>query len=320
MQATDLPLVTVIMPAYNHGLFVKDAIKSVWDQTYQNVELIVLNDGSSDNTKEIVDQLHLNSPIPMRVIHKANEGVCKTLNQGLKLASGKYVSFLASDDKYLPYHCEALVNEYKKYEGTEIGFIFGNVRFMNKNGEDLRRTQFEYYKPASKQLFDDFLFFKNIPQGSANIYRADILRSVGGFNEKYAGEGIDLYLRLAGNYKCVYLDRCLSWYRVSEKNDANLNAQVGLDHDYMLDVFKRHIKKHPRYNKLLWRRIAWASIYAQIAGRYYANRQLHQSRKWCFKSLGIYPLSFSCYSIIIRSLLGAKNLNRLSAAKRKLWL
>ena len=100
LQQIELPLVSVLMPAYNHQQFVEQAVRSVWAQTYKNIELIVIDDGSSDRTLEILKRLSLQSPISMKVDTHANQGICRTLNKCFDLSRGELIAFLASDDQY----------------------------------------------------------------------------------------------------------------------------------------------------------------------------------------------------------------------------
>ncbi len=91
-----LPLVTIIVPAYNHDKYIEKCIDSIIEQTYQNIEIIIINDGSTDKTiDKIVSYAHHEKVV---VIDQENKGLCKTLNVGLSLAKGDYISILASDD------------------------------------------------------------------------------------------------------------------------------------------------------------------------------------------------------------------------------
>ncbi|OYZ47615.1 MAG: hypothetical protein B7Y13_09695, partial [Sulfurovum sp. 24-42-9] len=132
-EVKEIPLVSVIMPSYNHEKYIEEAIRSVWEQTYSNVELIVLDDGSKDSSAEIIKRLEKISPIPMKVVLKENEGLCRTLNVGLELTKGKYICPLASDDKFLKNKISLLVSEYEKYK-DEVGAIFSKCYAIDSNG------------------------------------------------------------------------------------------------------------------------------------------------------------------------------------------
>jgi len=94
------PEVTIVIPAYNHEAYVRSAIESVLGQTCRNFELLVIDDGSTDRTASIADEYSGISYV--RVYHQENQGLSKTLNQGLEYAKGRYFGFLPSDDLFLP--------------------------------------------------------------------------------------------------------------------------------------------------------------------------------------------------------------------------
>ena len=98
------PLVSVIIPSYNHEQYVTKAIKSVFSQTYKNIELIVIDDGSKDHSVKKI--LELKKRYPFKFIARKNKGLASTLNEAIKLAKGVYITFLASDDYYLPQRIE----------------------------------------------------------------------------------------------------------------------------------------------------------------------------------------------------------------------
>ena len=103
------PLVSVIIPSYNHEKYVSQAIESVVSQTYRRLEIIVLDDGSSDRSVQIIDDLA--KAHGFMAIARENRGLAKTLNEGVGIARGKYVSFVASDDYYHPRRVEYAVRQ-----------------------------------------------------------------------------------------------------------------------------------------------------------------------------------------------------------------
>ena len=120
------------------------------------------------------------------------------------------------------------------------------------------------------------------------MYRSDILNEVGGFNEKYMDESLDLYLRISNKYPCLYVDKCLSEYRVGEAGE-NLNTKVAENYQYLIEVFSGHIVDHDRYDSFLWRQYAWSKLYSIVAHNYYVVRSLNKSRRWCLKSIYTNP-------------------------------
>jgi alpha-1,3-rhamnosyltransferase len=144
------PLVSVIMPAFNHELYIEEALQSIGDQTHQNIELIVVDDGSTDRTAEIIEAyIKKNSGMNIRCLHKRNEGICRTLNKGLEMSTGDYVAFLASDDLWLP---DRLAIQLDFMENNKnIGMVFADAWLLDRT----RKTNSKWsdYKPQVKKYF-----------------------------------------------------------------------------------------------------------------------------------------------------------------------
>ena len=131
---TDLPLVTVIIPSYNHAQYIENAIQSVLDQTYQNLELIVVDDGSQDQSHAVISKFS-NHPKITTILNKQNKGQSSVLNQAIRLAKGKYISLLPSDDWYLPHKTAVQVAKFETC-GDEVGAVYAaGARFFEDTGE-----------------------------------------------------------------------------------------------------------------------------------------------------------------------------------------
>ena len=130
------PLVSVLIPAYNHEKYVQEAIQSVIDQTYQNIELIIVDDGSKDSTwKKIQEMKSVCEKRFSRILFetKKNEGTCATLNKLLTLANGEYISILASDDKFKPQLIEKTY-EYLSHNSDYV-LCVGNNEIIDLNSK-----------------------------------------------------------------------------------------------------------------------------------------------------------------------------------------
>lgn len=125
-------LVSVIMPAYNCEKFIKDAISSVLAQSYKNIELIVIDDGSKDTTVNIIEQLSQQDSRIRFLKNDKNLGVSETRNKGISLATGEWVAFLDSDDIW---ENNKLEKQFNKVSSTGAEFLFTGVSYINENGE-----------------------------------------------------------------------------------------------------------------------------------------------------------------------------------------
>jgi glycosyltransferase involved in cell wall biosynthesis len=201
------PLVSVILPAYNHEAFVEQAVRSIWSQTYRNVELIVIDDGSSDRTPEIIEGLAPLSPIPMQFLRKENEGVSRTLNRGLELARGEWITFVSSDDFHMPWRVEAQLAEANRL-GPDYGCIHGDALLVDEHGQVSDRAYARTTMlPAEGDCFLDLATERRQVIGSTVFIRAECLRRLRGFDSTFVLEDYDLHLRLARITKFGFLDR-----------------------------------------------------------------------------------------------------------------
>lgn len=231
------PLVSAVIPAYNHELYVQQTLRSLIAQTYSNLELIILNDGSKDDT---LARIHALAPECQRrfcrfiVVDKRNEGVGKTLNQGISLAAGPYIFLLSSDDFIEADTLAILVQEMEKSPDTSL--VCGDADFVDENGQriKLRRrrktyTSFVRYMTHGRRGFDparDFGTYRSLVTGNhipiGLLVRKDVYQWTGMYSGNIALEDYDLWLRLAKGHRMILIDRILAHYRVHPANSSIL--------------------------------------------------------------------------------------------------
>ncbi|UPT65615.1 MAG: glycosyltransferase [Sphingobacteriales bacterium JAD_PAG50586_3] len=188
-KMVDVPLVSVLMPVYNTAPFLAEAIQSILNQTYQNLELIIVNDGSTDNSEEVI--LSFNDKRIRYYPNAENKKIVYSRNKALELANGKYIAFLDSDDYSVPNRLEIQVDFLEK--NMLFGFIGSNARFVN--------TRNEYSDNIiSYQIGDDdieiILLFKNFFCASTITFRRDAIGNLR-FNPDFpVAEDYDFYLRI----------------------------------------------------------------------------------------------------------------------------
>lgn len=214
-------LVSVVIPAYNCAEYIGDALESVLAQSYQTIEVIVVDDGSTDATSAIV------RTFPRVVcIQQANGGPAKARNVGVRRASGAYIAFQDADDLWLP---EKLAWQMAILESDpEIGLVFGDMR----NFDDVRHdepTMFEKYRLGESYFGDPRLVVEAvekllqmnfIPTGTV-LARKEALISVGLFDETFrCAEDWDLWLRVALNYRIGYTRNLVMKRRLHPDNTS----------------------------------------------------------------------------------------------------
>lgn len=142
------PLVSIIMPVYNAEKFIEKTILSLNNQTYDNIEVIAINDGSKDDTKIVLDGLMQREDlhIKLRVVHQENMGICHTRNNGIQLAEGKYIAFVDHDDFMMPDAVERLVAQ---AENKNADMVIGGFELIDKDGKILEHRPLNPKDPWS---------------------------------------------------------------------------------------------------------------------------------------------------------------------------
>ncbi len=235
------PLVSVIVPSYNHEKYVKDTIESILNQTYKNIELIVIDDGSKDNSPRILEEL--SKKHGFLFIHRPNKGLTATLNEALKLAKGKYICFCASDDMYLPHKIEKQVKFME--ENPEYGMCHGNVKFLKDE-----RIIDNKKKPEKEIDFEELLMRDPIFAVTVMV-RKEVFDKVGPYDESLYVDDWDMWLRIAfAGFRIGYIDDYLAIYRLHE---TNMTKNWRIIQEDVLKILNKW-KSHPKYKLAIKRR------------------------------------------------------------------
>lgn len=212
----DRPLVSVVIPAYNHEDYVEKAIESVMNQTYPHVELIVINDGSIDETDQSIVRSRTRFNDQFAYVSRANRGLIATLNEGLALCSGKYIQTLASDDCLLPDKIEQQVAFLEA--NPEFKMVYGPRLEIDSSGRVIRRTR-------SHAHFKGGAIFEEVFTGRIGIPPLTVLAHTSvvreyGFAPESGLEDWVLYSKIAHKYLIGYLPICLAMYRLHGTNTS----------------------------------------------------------------------------------------------------
>ena len=212
----DQPLVSVLMPSYNHEKFVAQAIESVFAQTYANIELIIIDDQSTDNTMEIIEDKITDSSCP--VIFKRNEinlGVSGTLNNALRLANGEFICFLASDDFYHVDFVASCVAAIRSFEQPNI-CVHTNAFHIDEFGEmQGQNIHLSARTPIEGDGFWQFAEGTGVVVSSTLFTRKSIIVEAGGFDKTLRAEDFDFHLRISRLVEFVYLETPLFYARAN---------------------------------------------------------------------------------------------------------
>lgn len=203
-----MPKVSVIIPTYQHAHFVGQAIESVLAQTYKDYEIIVVDDGSTDNTSEVLAEFG----DQVTVIYQENRGLSAARNTGIRASKGEYVAFLDADDVWMPAKLEKQVPLFERNEA--IGLVYSDLAYFDEN-EVRPGTAFEEAPPQSGMVYSAIFIRCPIPMPTV-IARRSCFDMVGLFDETLtACEDLDMWLRISEKWEADFVNEPLACYRFS---------------------------------------------------------------------------------------------------------
>ncbi len=212
---TDFPLVSIVIPVYNGANYLRDAIESALNQTYQNIEVVVVNDGSTDNG--CTESIALSYGSRIRYIRKENGGVASALNRGIMEMKGEYFSWLSHDDVYKKNKIEAQIEFLKKYPDEEV-IVYSDYELLEDGRLKTCTTGSVYFSKEFNGLYP--LFF-NIVHGCTLLIPKKCFERSGYFDETLdTTNDYEMFFRIGTFYKFVYLKKYLVTVRVHEKQDS----------------------------------------------------------------------------------------------------
>lgn len=297
-----IPEVSVVIVTYNHGKYIAQAIQSVLEQTFQDFEIIVFDDGSADNTREIVSSF---SDKRIKYFYQPNSGLpaCGR-NRGIGLSMGKYISLLDGDDFWCKEKLEKSKEALDKMQ--EVSLVCHNEAILY-NGRILRRT---VYGPNSENMYSKLLFNGNCLHSSAVTLRREIFFNDGmKFSEDknlFTIEDYEYWLRLSQQYRFYFLPEVLGYYRLTESGAFLRSIESNTLN--MLCLINSHFEKIEHKTKemqeILKRRRS--SIICAAGRMFHHRREFRESRQWYRKAISENRLNYKAYICYLAALLNLR--------------
>jgi glycosyltransferase involved in cell wall biosynthesis len=221
MTETGHPLVSMIVVCYNQSRFVVETLESVKAQTYKATQLIIVDDCSSDSSVPTIERWLRENGIDCTFIrHKTNQGICKSLNDALAVATGKYLSMIAADDTWLPDKIARQV-EIMESQPDDVGVIYSDAYQMDANGHPLPdlliAANWKLAEMPQGSVLDRLLQGNFIP-GLTTLIRRSCYDQVGLYDRNLPWEDWDMWLRIARHYSFLYSPTPSARYRLHEKS------------------------------------------------------------------------------------------------------
>jgi len=268
------PTVSVIIPTYNRANLMKEAIKSVLKQTYQDFEIIVIDDGSTDNIEETVKGFN-NFKIRY-ICHTDNQGVSAARNTGIRASRGKYIALLDSDDEWLP---EKLDKQIKILQdgSPKLGVVYSDLLYIDENGKSMNKLR---NRKKEGYIYEDLLGENYVGPPSTLLVRKECFHKVGLFDDLVdTMEDWDMSIRIA------------KYYRFSHIKIPLVNAN-------------RILVKYA--NELEIRRGAHSKHYFHIGNRFCHMEKTKDGQRYLLKAISLYPFYIRYYICMFGSLFGPK--------------
>lgn len=295
-----MPRVSVIIPTYNRADLIGETIESVLNQTFDDFEIIIIDDGSTDSTKEVVRRFDG----PIKYLYQENRGRSCARNKGFEASRGEYICFLDSDDLLDSCMLERQVSLLDS--NNDLGFVFSDYQFINRAGEMLPKPEVFRAHPLRRGRIFRFLIRFDFICVSTVMARRDCINKAGLFDPLLeAAEDLDWLLRMTSLYGADYVPEQLCLFR---KHDGNTPSTA--IEDATVRVITKHLSDESAKRSLgdEWREI-YFDLYLMIANYHYNRRSMAPARKYYFNALGFcssMARGLSIFNLILRSYLGGR--------------
>ncbi|MFH0702468.1 MAG: glycosyltransferase [bacterium] len=233
------PEISVIIPVYNGENYIKETIISVLNQTYTDYELIIVDDGSTDSTKKIIQSF---SDPRIIYYYQKNSGPNTTRNTGINLAKGEFIAFLDADDIWLPHKLAIQLREIK--ENPEIGLVYGWVYYIDSNSNLIGRKKYN----IKDDFYINLLLGNFVDNGSTPLIRKKCFDKVGGFDDLKPAGDWDMWIRIAKEFKFSYVKDYIALYRIHSTGISKDYKQMETKLFYILD--REFCSNNPKLEKI----------------------------------------------------------------------
>ena len=219
--------VTVICSCFNHEKYVIESVKSVLQQSYKNVQLIVVDDFSTDNSVEIIESYIENFPQITFVKNESNLGITQSVNNAMKFAQGEYFIDLAADDILLPNCIEIQLNTFKNSHYENLAIVYGNAELISEEGHhlsfyfDVNTFLKTKAKRPSGDIYSSIISLETTICSVSAMYKKSVFDLLDGYDIKLAYEDLDYWIRVSREYSIEFIDKVLMQKRTTTNSLQN---------------------------------------------------------------------------------------------------
>jgi glycosyltransferase involved in cell wall biosynthesis len=274
-----LPLCSIVIPAYNAGIWIERTLQSAAQQNYPNLEILVIDDGSKDNTRMLAEAMAAVDD-RFRVISIPNGGVANARNVGIREACGKYVAFLDADDLWHPDKIRLQVEAMQHLADGRLPAASYTLTYIIDVHDRVKAASVK--AGTSGYMLARHLYFKFVGNGSSVLVRRDVAIEFGGYDPSWAALGLggcedfDFELKVAARYPIVCVPQLLVGWRSSPGSMSSHTLQMGRG---LLGVVKQHLKANPQIPRWATRLIYASTLQATfnylVSGRHWRDALEH---------------------------------------------
>ena len=299
------PKISVVVPTYNRAGLIGRAIQSVLNQTYRNLELIVVDDASTDATEKVVKQFLRRDARVRYVKHSINKRQSGAENTGIKISTGEYLAFLDDDDVWLSEKLEKQLQVFKESQYEKLGLVYCGMDYISDNQTVAKR------RPKEKgYIFEELLKANCIGGVSIPMIKKEVFEQCGLFDEcdegrKGGGVDHEMWIRISKSYNVDFASESLVYYYIHSGNLTGTVAPHDLAkrHEYRIRKFREDYERVPK--------ILSGELF-NVADLYCRGGDVRKGRELLRDSIKVNPLNIGNYFYFLISLFGSKLYRRMS--------
>lgn len=275
-------LVSVIIPAYKAGQYIRETIQAVLEQTHTNLELIIVDDGSPDNQAEVIVPI-VASDARVQYIKQKNGGVSSARNHGYRLSKGSFLAFLDADDIWLPDNLELKLAKFAN--DSDVGLVHSDMAIMDGHSQLTGATK----SGKEGYILEDLLSWNGtcVPTPSSILVKREVVEKVGGFDLELSNAADqEFFFRVANAYKIGRVPKVTWWYRV---HDNNMHSNIPVMEKDALLAYQR-AEENDLFKSKAFRNECFANMYLIMGASWWGDGQSKsKGLKYILKAVLVYP-------------------------------
>ena len=287
-------MISIVVTAYNYGKYLKQAIDSVLSQTYTDIEIILIDDGSTDDT-EIIAREYLRYSF-FRYFRQSNKGQPKAKNQGISHARGDFIAFLDADDFW---ESNKLKKQNALFADSDVGVVYSRRNWVDSDGLEISGNE----RVLRRGKIIDHIFIDNFVCFSSSVIRKSYLEQIGYFDESLPmGIDYDLWIRLASVCKFDFVDEPLVNYRTGH---SNLSKNTTKRYECAQQIMRKNLSNPQIVALMSWYvpGLAWSDTWSNYGYYLAINGNKKEGMVYVLKAIFKFPFYLNAYKRFVKLLL-----------------